>query len=84
MYGLSSTVRCARGRVVVARVASQVTPEAGLLRDQRAGEGRLPALLEDRALHALQATVGLGPAGVDEAVLGAELGDGAPAGLVAR
>ena len=38
-------------------------------------EGRLPALLEDRALDALDAAVGLGAAGVDASLLRAQLLD---------
>ena len=57
-------------------MAQQVAAQPVLLRDEVAREGRLPALLEDRALHPLDAAVGLGPAGVDEALTGAEGGDG--------
>jgi hypothetical protein len=59
--------------VVVAPIALQVEAEAGLLGDQVAGEGRLPALLQDGLLDPLHAPIGLGPTGPDEALAGARL-----------
>ena len=52
----------------VAQVAFEFAPEAGLLGDQVAGEGRLPARSDDRALDPLDAAVVLRSAGVDEAM----------------
>ena len=48
--------------VVVAEIMFQVEPEAGLVGDQIAGEGGLPALLQDGLLHPLDTAIGLGPA----------------------
>src|SRR4029453_13059002 len=62
--------------VVVAEVAFQVELEAGLLGNQVAGKGRLPALVQDGLLDPFHAPVGLGSAGPDEAVAGSQLGDG--------
>src|SRR4029450_11371103 len=62
--------------VVVAQVALQVEAKPGLLRDEVASEGRLPALLQDGLLHSLDASVGLGSTGADEAVAGSQGGDG--------
>jgi hypothetical protein len=59
--------------VVVAEIALQIQPQAGLLGDQVAGERRVPALLHDRLLDPLHAAIGLKSAGADEAVAGAEV-----------
>src|SRR4029453_4499339 len=61
--------------VVVAQVAFQIQPQAGLLGDEVAGKGRLPALVQDGLLHPLDAAVGLRAAGPEEAVAGAEGSD---------
>jgi hypothetical protein len=44
--------------VVVAQIAFQVEAEAGLLGDEIAGEGGLPALVQDGLLDSLHAPVG--------------------------
>src|SRR4029450_4054290 len=62
--------------VVVAQVAFQVEAEAGLFGDQVAGEGWLPAFIQDGLLHAFHTAIGLWPAGADEAVGGREGGHG--------
>jgi hypothetical protein len=46
--------------VVVAEIALQVEPEAGLLGNQVAGKGRLPAFVQDGLLDPLHTAVGLG------------------------
>ena len=56
--------------VVAVEVLDQVTLEGGDLGDQGAGEAGPPALLEDGPLDSLDAAVRLGPAGMDEAVMG--------------
>ena len=58
--------------VVVPEVVGEVSPEGGVARHQRPGEGRSPALLEDGPLDPLDGTVGLRPAGADEALFDAE------------
>jgi len=60
--------------VVVVEVFVEVALEGGRLGDEWAGEGGPPAFLEDD--EALDAAVGVGPAGLDEALAGAELLDG--------
>ena len=60
--------------VVVAQIGGKITLQAGQLGHQTARKGRPPALLEDGALDALDGTVSLRSAGMDEGVLGAELG----------
>ena len=45
---------------------------------ERAKAGFQHSSIEDGAVHALHAAIGLWAAGLDEAVLGAELGDGVP------
>ena len=65
----------ARSVFVVAQVAFEVAAQSGLLRDQMALESRLPALLEDRALHPLDAAIGLRPGGLDEALARTEFRD---------
>jgi len=46
--------------VVVAKVTVKVEPQPGLLGDEVAGEGRLPALVQDGLLDPLDTAVGLG------------------------
>ena len=80
-YGFGSATAGPAARVGavfigVAQVAFEFAPEAGLLGDQVAGEGLLPACSDDRALDALDAPVGLRSAGVDEALASAEFRDG--------
>jgi hypothetical protein len=58
--------------VEVVEVFVEVAREGGRLGRQRAGEGGPPALLEDRELGALDAAVGVGAAGLDEALAGTE------------
>lgn len=70
--------------VVVAQVGLQVAFEGAQLGHEGAGEGTPPALLEDGPLDALDGTVGLRSAGMDEAVLGGECGSGRPEGLGAE
>jgi hypothetical protein len=53
--------------VVVAQIAFQIEPEAGLLGNQVASEGGLPALLRDGLLDPLDTAIGLGSASPDEA-----------------
>jgi hypothetical protein len=62
--------------VVVAQIALQIQAEAGLLGDEIAGEGWLPAFVQDGLLDSLDTAVGLRSAGTDEAVPGSQLGDG--------
>jgi hypothetical protein len=50
--------------------------ESGHLRDERASEGRTPALLKDRALGALDAAVAVGASGADDPLSGGERLDG--------
>jgi hypothetical protein len=61
--------------VVVAEVSLKVEAEPGLFGDQVARERRLPAFVQDRLLHPLDAAIGLRPTSSNEAVLGTELGD---------
>jgi hypothetical protein len=61
--------------VVVAQGAFQIEAEAGLFGDQVAGEGGLPALLQDGLLDPLHTPIRLGTAGPDEAVTGSQLSD---------
>jgi hypothetical protein len=61
--------------VVVDEVFVEVALEGGHLGDERAGEGRPPALLEDGELEAFDAAVGVRSACLDEALAGAELLD---------
>ncbi len=60
--------------VEVVPVANEVAAKRGELGNERARECRPPAFFEDRPLHPLHAAVGLRSAGVDEAVLRAQLG----------
>src|SRR5439155_1062859 len=53
----------------------EVALERCQLWDQRAREGRSPALLEDRQLQALDVAVGGRPAGANEAMVDVELVD---------
>src|SRR5215218_9668079 len=55
------------------QVALQVELEAGLLGDQVAGEGWLPALIQDGLLHPLDTAVRLGSTGPDKGMAGAEV-----------
>lgn len=58
--------------VVVVEVDLEVLGQAGHLGDEVAGEGRLPAFVEDGELDAFHAAVGLGAAGADGPVIGTE------------
>jgi hypothetical protein len=56
--------------VVVAEVPLKVEAEPGLVGDQVARECRLPAFVQDRLLHPLDAAIGLGATSPNEGVLG--------------
>jgi hypothetical protein len=58
--------------VVEPDIVCELSAEARLLGDQEAGEGELPALVEDDELHPFDATVGLGTPDLDATVLGSE------------
>ena len=62
--------------VVVAEIAVQIQPQAGLLGDEVAGKGRLLALIQDGLLDRFHTAVCLGPASVNDGMAGTELGDG--------
>ena len=66
----------ARVEVVIGEVLVEVALERGDLGHQRAGKGGPPALLENGQLQALDAAVEVRPAGLDEALAGAERLDG--------
>ena len=59
--------------VVEAQVGIELALQASVAQVEIAGEGWAPALLEDRALHALDVAVGLWRAAADAAVAGPEL-----------
>jgi hypothetical protein len=62
--------------VVLVEVVLKVVAEGATSWDERAREGRAPALLEDGQLDAFDTAVAVGPAGADEALARSELGDG--------
>ena len=69
--------------VVVGEVLVEVAGEGGAAGNERAGEGWAPALFEDGQLDALDAAVGVGASGADEALARVEVVDGV-AELAAR
>jgi hypothetical protein len=62
--------------IEVVEIAFQIQAEADLLGDEVAGEGGLPALIQDGLLDPLDTPIRLRPASPDEGMPGLELGDG--------
>ena len=74
--------------VVEGEVGVEFAAQAGVARVEVAREGGSPAFVEDRLVQRFDVAVGLGPAGVDAGVAGAEAlerscSNGEPAELVA-